>query len=225
MNRLKDVTVLIVNYKTEDLTRVCIESLLDAYPAINLLLIDNGSKDDSTQYINKLATMYNNITCILNSENLYHGPAMDQGIKSICTPYVFTLDSDCYVRKAGFLELMLDQLLTDNHYAIGRLQHKNLLGYDVVPENLWGIEYIDPHAMLLDKSMYLQLPPFRHHGAPCLKNMRAAHMSGLTVAHCDVVQYIHHVGRGTCSRYGYGLNWTTSLAHLINKRLGASHNQ
>jgi glycosyltransferase involved in cell wall biosynthesis len=219
MNQIEKITVLIINYKTENLTRVCVDSLLAIYPTTNLLLIDNGSKDDSTRYISELAAAHANIACILNSENLYHGPAMDQGIKCSRTPYVFTLDSDCYVHKAGFLELMLDQLLAADFYAVGRLQHKNLLGYDVVPESRWRIDHIDPHAMLLDKVKYLQLPPFCHHGAPCLRNMGAALKLGLAVGHCDVSQYIFHIGQGTCSRYGYGLGWSTSLAYWVNRLL------
>lgn len=219
MNHIQEITVLIINYKTEDLTRVCVESLLAVYPTVNLLLIDNGSKDGSARDISDLAASHSNITCILNIENLYHGPAMDQGIKHSHTPYVLTLDSDCHIFRGGFLELMLDQLISGNYYAIGHLEHKNLFGYNIDSKSRWAINYIHPYAMLLDKEKYFKLPAFFHHGAPCIRNMKAAHALGVEVTNFDIGDYVYHIGQGTCSRYGYGLGLDTSLRYLINRAL------
>src|SRR5438876_11166997 len=88
------VTAVIVNYKTLDLTRRAVETFRGRYPDLSLLLIDNGSADASTEYLLRLGERHGNIRTFVNERNRYHGPALDQGIRLACTPYVFTLDSD-----------------------------------------------------------------------------------------------------------------------------------
>jgi len=55
MSDLRDITVLIVNVRALELTRGCVESLLAHYPDVRLLLIDNGSADQSTEYLRDVA--------------------------------------------------------------------------------------------------------------------------------------------------------------------------
>ena len=81
MDVIHKITVLIVNYRTLDLTRRCLESLLLFYPQAGVLLIDNGSGDDSSEYIAGVAARSRNITAIFNPTNHYHGPALDQGLR------------------------------------------------------------------------------------------------------------------------------------------------
>src|SRR3954454_18408427 len=94
---LDAITVLVINYKTLEVTRRCLDSLVRAYPGVRLLIIDNGSNDESTAYIRDLSRGSRHVACVLNERNIYHGPAMHQGVAASQTPYVFTLDSDCEV--------------------------------------------------------------------------------------------------------------------------------
>lgn len=215
--RLEDITALIVNYKTPDLTQRCIESLLSHYPDLHLLLIDNGSQDDSTAYIKRVSRQLHNVRCILNRENRYHGPAMDQGISSSSTSYVFTLDSDCEVLKGSFLEQMLGNFKDPNTYAVGQLMYMDRYGYEIEADRKNNIRYIHPHAMLLDREKYLTLPPFTHHGSPCLHNMKEANKTGYKVADFPTEAFIFHYEKGTCSRYGYGLSPKTLVEKLLSK--------
>lgn len=216
--RLEDITALIVNYKTPDLTQRCIESLLSHYPDLHLLLIDNGSQDDSTAYIKRVSRQLPNVRCILNCENRYHGPAMDQGIKFSPTRYIFTLDSDCEIIEEGFLERMIALLACPDVYAIGQLAYMDRYGYEVEQgQGRHLIQYIYPYAMLLDKEKYLTLPPFIHHGSPCIKNMKEAEERGYIVKNFPVEKFIFHEEEGTCSRYGYGLSPKTLVDKLFSK--------
>jgi glycosyltransferase involved in cell wall biosynthesis len=217
-HRLGDITVIVVNYKTQDLTRRCVESLLNHYPDVNLLLIDNGSQDDSMAYIKQASRQLPNVQCILNRENRYHGPAMDQGIKFSTTRYIFTLDSDCEIIKDGFLECMVALFACPEVYAIGQLAYMDRYGYEV--EQGRGrhlIQYIYPYAMLLDKEKYLKLSPFIHHGSPCIKNMKEAEERGYFVKNFPIEKFVFHQEKGTCSRYGYGLSPETLVDKLLSK--------
>lgn len=219
---LNNITTLIVNYKTLDLVRGCVQSFRAYYAQAPLLLIDNGSIDDSTEYIRHLANTMPQVQCLLNSRNLFHGPALDQGIRHCTTPYVFLLDSDCIILRTGFLEQMRQVLEQSGAYAVGRLQTKNRFGYDVPPGTWGAIPYGDPHALLLRKSSYLMLPPFAHHGAPGLQNMRQAWRRQQRVMAFPIQQFVQHLGRGTCSRYGYGLNWRAGVLGWLHRCISDS---
>ena len=216
---IHDITTIIINYKTPDLLRNCVESFRTHYEQIPLLLIDNGSKDESTTYIRALAATSTNVRCLLNQRNLFHGPALDQGIRYCPTPYIFLLDSDCLILTTGFLEQMRQLLQDREAYAVGRLQYKNHFGYDRPPGTVGAIPYIDPHAMLLRKSMYLKLPPFVHHGAPCLQNMRRAQQQQRPLIPFPIHHFVEHLRRGTCSRYGYGLGWRAGIIGWLHRHI------
>ena len=213
------ITAIIVNYKTPDLTTACVESFCTTYPDVPLILIDNGSDDQSRDYIAATAQQFPVVTMQLNSTNLYHGPAMDQGIRMSNTPYVFTLDSDCIVQRPGFLEAMLEQMISQRAYAVGSMHWMDRFGYDLKAGDRYYTRYIHPYAMLLDRTKYLGLPPFFHHGSPCLRNMHAAQRRSYGLLDFPVADYIEHLGRGTCSRYGYGLGITTTIGKYLNKWL------
>ena len=208
---LAQVTAVVVNYQTRELTRRAVETLLTHYPRLELIVIDNGSRDVSTTYVRELEDTIENVTTILNTRNRYHGPALDQGIRAAATDFVLTLDSDCEVRRGGFLEAMLPAFADPDVYALGELRYKNRFGYthsygeSARPKQSNRIPYIHPYAMLLRRRSYLELHPFVHHGAPCLKNMRDAQRHGLVVADFRIADYVHHYLRGTSSDHGYGV--------------------
>jgi len=68
---LEQVTALIINWRTLDLTTRCVEGLLDRYSGLPIILVDNGSDDkrDSAGYIAMMAEMHPNISVILNRSN------------------------------------------------------------------------------------------------------------------------------------------------------------
>jgi len=216
---LTTITTLVVNYRTLDLTERCVTSLLHHYPNVRLLLIDNGSQDSSTGYIQNMAETYPNVQCLINPLNIYHGPAMDLGIRAINTRYVFTLDSDCEILRGGLLEQMLPLFRDPSLYAAGSLSLKSRFGFTTRPGTRYYVRYINPHAMLIDGKKYHQLKPFFHHGAPCIKNMKDAEKAGFIVQDFPIQDFIYHEGRGTCSRYGYGLGPMTLMQYILTDYL------
>ena len=195
---MNDITVIVVNYKTEDLTRQCVETFRAHYPTTPLVVVDNGSDDDSTLYVRTLTDDHTTIS--LNSDNLGHGPAMHQEILTLDTPYFFTLDSDCVTRRGGFLELMLERFkLNSNLYAIGWLRYVHPdSGVAARRRNPHLIPYVHPSAALHDRLKYLTLPPFYHRGAPCVDNMREATVTkGYDLESFPIAKYIKHLVAGT----------------------------
>lgn len=214
---LTDITVSVVNYRTLDLTERCVTSLLQHYPSIQIILTDNGSQDESTGYIQKMGITHANIQPILHPHNLHHGPALHLAIHRTTTRFTFLLDSDCQVLRGGFLEQMLAYFTDPTLYAVGRLVQMNRFGYEVAIDTPGSLSYIHPSALLLDREKYPHLKPFIHHGSPGLQNMSSAVQSGWHLQHFPLEGVIYHQGRGTCSRYGYGLGWRHIIEYLLNR--------
>ena len=144
---------------------------------------------------------------------------MTREIRASTTRFVFTLDSDCEIKRGGFLELMIDLFQDPSLYAAGRLILVDRFGYRLPPGTEKGIHYIHPSAMLLDREKYAGLPPFAHHGAPCLANMRGAANAGLNLKDFPVLDYINHDWRGTAGKYGYGLGAKTYVQSFLSLKL------
>lgn len=214
------VTAVIVNFRTPDLTREAAASLRYRYPDLPLLLIDNGSGTSGAAELRHIADdpAVQGSALVLR-RNIHHGPAMDLALRQVASPFLLFLDSDCVVRRGGFVELMQDLLDRDPAaYAVGKKISMDARGFDV-PESSDAHPYIRPICMMIRRRMYLELPPFRRHGAPCLENMIAARGRNLRLVHFPVEEYVHHAGRGTAMRHGYRLGVRGKWNHLLH-RLG-----
>lgn len=87
-----DVSIIIVNYNTLEMTKKCIESVVQFTKknSFEIILVDNGSTDGSVEYFSK----YPRITFIPNHKNLGFGRANNVGAKEAHGKYLFLLNSD-----------------------------------------------------------------------------------------------------------------------------------
>ncbi len=212
------VTVVIINYQTPDLTRHAITSFRKFYPNVQLILIDNGSRDESVKILTDIQSTQSATTkLVLNKTNNHHGPAMHQAINLCSSDLVLFLDSDCEVLLGGFIEAMIELIEQDKqNYAVGKTEFLNERGFLVKP-NQKRIRYIRPICMLVRKTLYNALPPFQLHGAPCLANMKEAAERNFGLIEFDIHKFIFHKGRGTASKFGYGLGIRGKVNYLLNK--------
>ncbi|MDP2208131.1 MAG: glycosyltransferase family 2 protein [Bacteroidota bacterium] len=212
------VTAVIINYQTPDLIRHAIASFRKFYPNVQLILIDNGSRDESVKILTDIQSTQSATTkLVLNKTNIHHGPAMHQAINLCSSDLVLFLDSDCEVLGGGFIEAMIELIEQDKqHYAVGKTEFLNERGFLVKP-NQKSIRYIRPICMLVRKTLYNALPPFQLHGAPCLANMKEAAERNFGLIEFDIHKFIFHKGRGTASKFGYGLGIRGKVNYLLNK--------
>lgn len=205
MTSIDDLTTIVVNYRTLDETRTCLTTLRAAYPALPVLMIDNGSGDESTEYLRDLAAADPRLRVVFNERNVFHGPALDQGMREADTALAFLLDSDCEILHGGFLEPLVaafdeDPLL----YAIGKRGYTNRFGYGPISRRERMTHYVHPFAGVFDRRKYLTLPPFTHHGAPLYRNMWGAAKAGYHLRHVTIEDHVLHHGKVTARAHGYG---------------------
>jgi len=204
----ENVTVILINHKTKKLTNEARRTMMLYYPKIPLVLIDNGSGDESTLYVKTVGEMHENITAVLNEKNIGHGPAINQGIALAKTPYVFLYDSDASLKCAGLLEAMIAEFERNPKqlYVTGWL--RSVDKWSGVPTGKKGgnvISYIHPHAAMIDREKFLQLTPMENSGAPCVGNMRSALAQGFELQDFPVQNYVKHLIAGT--RRMFQGNW------------------
>ncbi len=209
------VLTVIINYQTPDLLQIAVSSFKEKYPNEKLLIVDNGSIDNSREIIVDLEIKYQNIETLFLEQNIFHGPAMDLVARNHSTEdYIFFLDSDTETIKPGFLE-ELESLgdANDDMYAFGQLLKVNKRGF----KDDTGSPIIATPFLFLKREVYLQFSPFIHHGQPTLKNFSEARKAGYELIDYPMPNFINHYWRGTASRFGYGLGIKGKLEFLLNK--------
>lgn len=90
-------SIIIVNYKTPELTRNCLDSLLKlpAPEEREIIIVDNASGDGSSDQLRRLAT--NRFRLIESQENRGFGAANNLGAKEASGRYLLFLNSDTIV--------------------------------------------------------------------------------------------------------------------------------
>ena len=105
------MTICVVNYKTLDLTRLCLRSIrkYTNYP-YKVLVIDNDSQDESTEYLKRLDWVQfveRKDETNDSSGGYAHAAALDMGLELCDTAYFMAMHSDTFVHTSGWLgELM-----------------------------------------------------------------------------------------------------------------------
>lgn len=118
------LSIIIVNYNTQQLLNECLESIKQYTPFIDyeVLVVDNASLDGSAEYLKGVTQ--GNINVILNQNNKGFASANNQAICDAKGKYILLLNPDTEV-----LERTLDKCIKymDNHQHIGILGCKVML--------------------------------------------------------------------------------------------------
>lgn len=95
---LKDLSIIIVNYNTRQLTLDCLESVyasLSSY-SYEVIVVDNASHDGSVEAIREA---YPQVRLIANNDNTGFAVANNQGMKITKGRYILLLNSDTIVQQ------------------------------------------------------------------------------------------------------------------------------
>lgn len=121
-----DVSVIVVNYNTKDLTIDCLSSIYEKTFGINfeVFVIDNASQDNSCEEISRL---FPQVKIISNKENLGFGRANNLGIKEAQGKYVFLLNTDTVLINNA-IKILFDLIENDDSIGVcgANLFDKNL---------------------------------------------------------------------------------------------------
>ena len=85
---IKDITIVITSFKSENKIRKCLNSIDKQYNVIN---VENSSDQD---YKTQIEKEFENVKCILSGENIGYGKGNNIGLKEVKTKYALILNPD-----------------------------------------------------------------------------------------------------------------------------------
>ena len=105
MKKSVDVSIIIPVYNTEKYLKKCLESILNQeYQVKEIIVINDGSTDNSKKVVNDFIKKYDNIIYI-EKKNGGQASARNLGLKKAKGNYISFIDSDDYVEKNLYKEL------------------------------------------------------------------------------------------------------------------------
>mgnify|MGYP001304098806 CR=1 FL=1 len=156
-------SIIIPNFNTRKLLEDCITSIMKYTKHYEIIVIDNGSQDDSLEYLNSLKN-YENLKVIFNTTNLGFAKANNQGAKLAAGKYLCFMNSDIIVGANWLDELYKTFAKFENCGAVGPLanpdcyltiqgkqikypQYKNQFANDVCVNHLIGFCILMPKLL------------------------------------------------------------------------------
>ena len=143
----------------------CVDSLLTGGEDVEILIVDDGSRDDTLKIAREYEAKYPSIVRAIHQENKGHGGAVNTGIENATGLYFKVVDSDDWVNAEAFrkaLEVLrtcvqgpqtLDLLICNYVYEKVGARRKAVMRYrsSLPQDRIFGWDDVKP----LGKSQYL----------------------------------------------------------------------
>lgn len=133
---MKLLTFAIPCYNSQDYMEHCINSILPGGDDVEILIIDDGSKDRTAEIADDYEKRYPGIVRAIHQENGGHGEAVNAGIRNATGLYFKVVDSDDWVDADAYKKILdklrefaggpttLDMLLANYVYEKEGAKHK-----------------------------------------------------------------------------------------------------
>lgn len=141
---MKLLSVIIPCYNSQEYMNKCIDSLLPGGEDVELLIINDGSRDNTATIANDYATKYPTIVKVIHQENSGHGGAVNTGISHASGVYLKVVDSDDWVDYEAYtivlkkLKMLLkqnanvDMIISNFVFEKEGKKHKKVMKYENV---------------------------------------------------------------------------------------------
>lgn len=120
------LSIVVPVYNVEQYVRKCILSIIDQdndlFKEIEVIIVNDGTKDNSIEQIQDLVDKYDNIT-LINQENQGLSVARNNGMAMAKGDYVWFIDSDDWITSDAVKTLMpyldnVNDIITINYYVV-----------------------------------------------------------------------------------------------------------
>ena len=144
----KILSIAVPCYNSQDYMKRCIDSLLVGGDEVEIIIVNDGSSDDTAQIADAYATKYPHICKAVHQENGGHGEAVNTGLANATGHFFKVVDSDDKVSKEAFMKLLeimrnsvknkkrLDMLISNYVYDKQGEKRKKVMKYtNVLPKD------------------------------------------------------------------------------------------
>ena len=144
---MKLLTFAIPCYNSQDYMEHCINSILPGGDDVEILIIDDGSKDRTAEIADDYEKRYPGIVRAIHQENGGHGEAVNAGIRNATGLYFKVVDSDDWVDADAYKKILdklrefaggpttLDMLLANYVYEKEGAKHKKVMRQTGFPQD------------------------------------------------------------------------------------------
>lgn len=141
---MKLLSIAIPSYNSEEYMENCIKSLLPGGDDVEILVIDDGSKDMTGDIADAYEKKYPGIVRAIHQENGGHGEAVNAGIRNATGLYFKVVDSDDWVDEEAYLKILaklkelaggsetLDMMISNFVYEKQGAKRKKVMRYTSV---------------------------------------------------------------------------------------------
>ena len=175
---MKTLTVVVPCYNSQDYMRHAIEPLLICENDIEILIIDDGSKDKTGEIGDLLEEEYPATIRCIHQENGGHGEAVNTGLKNATGRFFKVLDSDDWFDEASFVKVIqtlkklgndVDMMICNYVYDKPSKNLQKPIRYtNALPENKifrwYDVKYFYPSQNLLMHSIIYRTEVLRASG-------------------------------------------------------------
>lgn len=168
---MKYISFVVPCYNSEAYMEHCIESLLVGKEDVEIIIIDDGSKDNTAKIADDYQKKYPTIVKAIHQKNGGHGEGINMGLKHATGKYFKVVDSDDWVDQKAYKTLLKkikkidSDLIVMNYvysYTDGRknqtISFKNVFEED--KEITWrdthrfkATQYLSLHSLMYKKSI------------------------------------------------------------------------
>lgn len=143
---MKLLTFAIPCYNSQDYMENCIKSLLPGGEDVEILVVDDGSKDSTADIADAYEKKYPGIVRAVHQENGGHGEAVNAGIRNATGLYFKVVDSDDWVDEEAYKKILdrlrelaggdktLDMFIANYVYEKEGAKHKKVMRYPSLPK-------------------------------------------------------------------------------------------
>lgn len=162
---MKILSFAVPCYNSAAYMKNCVESLLVGGEDVEIIIVDDGSSDETAQIADEYERKYPTIIKAVHQENGGHGEAVNTGLAHAAGLYFKVVDSDDWVNEEAYRKILkvleesirgprtLDMLISNYVYERQGAKKKRVMRYDgcLPTDRFFGWEDVKP----LGKSKYL----------------------------------------------------------------------
>ena len=103
---MKLISFVVPCYNSEQYLSKCIDSLLPGGDDVEIIIVNDGSKDKTIEIANEYRDKYPNIIRVIDKENGGHGSGLNAGLDNATGLYFKCVDSDDWVDYDAYMEVL-----------------------------------------------------------------------------------------------------------------------
>ena len=145
---MKYISFAIPSYNSEAYMERAIESILKGGEDVEIIIVNDGSKDRTSEIAHRYEAQYPTIVRAVDQVNGGHGEAVNTGLSYAQGKYFKVVDSDDWVDEDALMKILkvlkdfeaneqqVDMLIANYVYEKEGMEHKKVIDYkNVLPEN------------------------------------------------------------------------------------------